>query len=220
MDAQTPTKAKIYNLDKPGSTPVEVMFNPKEYAFSKQNTWNEGETPATNVPQIEFGGGQPATLTMQLLFDTFATKEDVREKYTDKLWEMMQIDPDLEDPKSGRGRPPKVRFQWGDTWSFDAVITSLKQNFTLFHDNGKPLRATVDISFRQATDASRLRPQNPTSGGIGGERAYCVQPGDTLTLIAYREYGDATLWRPIAEANRLTRLRDLTPGVYLVIPHV
>jgi nucleoid-associated protein YgaU len=220
MTNATLAKAEIYNLDKPGSRPVEVMFNPKEYSFSKQNQWTEGQTPASNVPQIEFGGGRPATLTMQLFFDTFATKEDVREKYTDAIWEMTQIDPNLEDPKSRRGRPPMVRFQWGDSWSFDAVITSLKQNFTLFHHTGKPLRATLDISFQQVRDTARLRPQNPTSGGVGGERVWRVQPGDTLTSIAHREYGDATLWRPIAEANGLTRLRDLPAGMTLVIPNV
>ena len=80
-------------------------------------------------------GGNPATLTMQLFFDTYDTKEqakDVRKEYTDAIWELMMIDPTLKDKKSKKGRPPKVHFQWGKTWSFDAVITSLKQNFTLF----------------------------------------------------------------------------------------
>jgi nucleoid-associated protein YgaU len=31
-------------------------------------------------------------------------------------------------------------------------------------------------------------------------------------------YGNATRWRPIADANRLHRLRDLQPGLVLGIP--
>lgn len=101
-------KAKIINLDNP-SQEVECLFNPKEYTFTKQNSWSRGETPSTNVPQLEFSGGQPATLAMHLLFDTYTSArpgskpKDVRKVYTDKLWSFMMIDPDLKDPKSTRG---------------------------------------------------------------------------------------------------------------------
>jgi|SRR5579859_5440779 len=211
--------AAIINLDKPGSPPITCMFNPKEYSFQKQNQWQQGKTPAKNTPQLEFSGGSPATLQMQLFFDTYATQEDVRANYTDALWELMMIDPSLKDKKSKKGRPPRVRFQWGESWSFEAVITSLKQQFTLFLGTGTPVRATVDVSFQQVTDTSQLRPQNPTSGGVGGERVWRVNAGDSLSWIAYQEYGDATMWRLIADANRMSRVRDLQPGTLLVIPN-
>lgn len=217
-------KAKIINLDDP-SQEVECLFNPKEYTFTKQNTWSRGETPSTNVPQIEFGGGQPATLAMHLLFDTYtstrpgARPRDVRKVYTDKIWSFMMIDSNLQDPKSTRGRPPKVRFQWGTSWSFKAVITNITQKFTLFMVDGTPVRAELDVTFQQIEDTANLQPQNPTSGGAGGERVWRVRDGDTLAWIAYKCYGDATRWRPIAEANGLERVRELPSGAVLVIPN-
>lgn len=219
MDNSSLARAAIINLDRSSVPPIKCMFNPKEYSFSKQNQWNEGKTPAKDVPQYEFGGGKPASLQMQLFFDTFATREDVREKYTDAIWELMMIDPDLTDQTTKRGRPPMVRFIWGQNWSFDAVITSIKQQFTLFLDTGAPVRATLDITFQQIKDTKHLKPQNPTSGGVGGERVWRVSAGDTLAWIAYKEYGDATMWRLIADANRLTKVRDLTPGTELEIPN-
>jgi nucleoid-associated protein YgaU len=48
---------------------------------------------------------------------------------------------------------------------------------------------------------------------------YRVQAGDTLGLISFRELGDATRWRSIADANRLMQVRALTPGTVLVIPN-
>ena len=66
----------------------------------------------------------------------------------------------------------------------------MKQQFTLFDTDGKPLRATVDVTFQQIKDPTHLAPQNPTSAGAGGERVWRVQAGDTLAWIAYREYGD------------------------------
>jgi predicted Zn-dependent protease len=219
MDDTTLAKATIRNLDRPGSTSVSCMFNPKEYTFQKSNSWKEGETPAQNTSELQFSGGKPATLTMQLFFDTYADRIDVRDKYTDAFWDLMIIDESLKDKKNKFGRPPRVLFQWGRTWSFEAVITSMKQQFTLFLDTGIPVRATIDVTFQQVRDAKQLRPQNPTSGGDGGERIWRVQEGDTLAWIAYREYGDTAKWRLIATVNQLNRVRELVPGTILVIPN-
>lgn len=219
MDASSLARAVIVNIDKPMSRPVKCMFNPKEYSFSKANQWAPEKTPATDVPQFEFGGGKPASLQMQLFFDTYAERLDVRAVYTDPIWQLMLVDPDLTDKTTQKGRPPTVRFLWGKSWSFDAVIMSIKQTFNLFLDDGTPVRATLDVVFQQIKDARLLPMQNPTSGGLGGERVWRVQPGETLAWIAYKEYGDSARWRQIAEANRLTSVRDLVPGMLLEIPN-
>ncbi|MBV9280403.1 MAG: LysM peptidoglycan-binding domain-containing protein, partial [Chloroflexi bacterium] len=143
----------------------------------------------------------------------------VRREYTDAIWELMLVDDRLKDPKSKKSRPPRVRFQWGSAWSFDAVITHISQTFTLFAWNGTPVRAMLDVTFQQIKDERLFPSQNPTSGGVGGERVWTVQEGDTLAWIAYSEYGDPTKWRPIADANRLTNVRRLRPGSVLEIPN-
>jgi nucleoid-associated protein YgaU len=114
-----------------------------------------------------------------------------------------------------------VIFSWGETWLFKAVITSITQKFTMFMFDGTPVRATLTVSFRQIEDEGALaRPaQNPTSGGKGGERLWTVNEGDTLGWIAYKELGDTSRWREIAEANHLTRVRRLPVGTVLVIPN-
>jgi len=102
---------------------------------------------------------------------------------------------------------------------FSGVIASYGQRLTLFTPEGVPVRAVVDLTLTQYKDAMVHKPQNPTSGGVGGERVWTVQSGDTLPWIAFKEYNNATAWRPIAEANGLRDLRDLRPGLKLVIPN-
>lgn len=214
-------KAEIVSVES--GDRVKCLFNPKEYTFSKQNNWKDQQT-GNNVPQIEFGGGQPASLQMELFFDTYAqakaggAPKDVRKEYTDKIWKLMIVDPKLVDAKNKKGRPPKVIFQWGQTWLFKAVIASITQKFTMFIHDGTPVRATLNVTFRQVEDEGALAKQNPTSGGTGGERLWTVSEGDTLGWIAHKEYGDTTKWRQIAEANRLSRVRRLPAGLVLVIP--
>ncbi len=230
MAGMSLTPATIRDDDH-GKT-VECMFNPKEYTFSKQNTWTPKERKGSNLARFDFGSGKPTMLQMQLFFDTYSnikngseeggSPKDVRKTFTEAIWDMMKVDPNLPDlsgsARHKKGRPPVVIFQWGSTWTFKAVITSIKEHFTLFLSDGTPVRSTLDVSFQQVQDKYDLPPTNPTSGGVGGERVWTVSEGDTLAWIAYKEYGDSNLWRSIADANRLTCVRQLTPGMMLEIP--
>jgi nucleoid-associated protein YgaU len=199
------TKATITNIDT--GKAVECMFNPKEYTFSKQNSWEQKTAKGQSVAHLEFGGGNPASLKMQLLFDTYEDHppkiragDDVR-TYTAGLWDMMKISERRKNPDTGKSEPPHCRFEWGDFWSFEAVIESLSQKFTLFDRTGKPLRAILDVSFKQVRDEGQYPRQNPTSGGIAGERLRTIYEGETLSGIAYEEYGDPTIWRHLADTN-------------------
>jgi hypothetical protein len=216
------THATIVDVDH-GST-VECMFNPTEYTFSKQNSWTQGTAKGSGIGLYEFSSGQSSTLQMQLFFNTYhpnPTPEDVCEKYTKDVWKMMEVDPSLAPLNSGKGkgRPPMVRFQWGKTKAFKAVIVNLSERLTLFLPDGTPVRSTLDVTFLQVQAEGAYPATNPTSGGVGGERVWMVNEGDTLAWIAYKEYGNANLWRLIADANSLARVRKLTPGTMLEIPN-
>jgi hypothetical protein len=211
-------RATILNLDF-SSPALTCMFNPKEYTFSKQNNWSAAQNSGSNMPQMEFTNGDQATMTLELYFDTYEKGEDVRLRYTGPLWNLMLVDDRLVDPKSKKKRPPRVRFVWGASWTFDAVITSLSQKFVLFKPDGTPVRAVVNATFKQISDDAIFPRQNPTSGGRGGERIWTVAEGDTLGWIAYKHYGTTARWRLIADANQLQSVRELQPGMTLVIPY-
>jgi len=213
--------ALIVKLDKAGKAsgpPIKVMFRPKELNISKQNNWQASNSPKTNAPKFEFKGGGAETLKLQLFFDTYIDKEDVREKYTNAIYGLMRIDEASRDKKTKKGRPPTVRFQWGKTVGFNAVITNISQRFSLFLPDGTPVRAVLDVSFQEVEED--YKKQNPTSGGVGGERLWLVKDGDTLACIAFNQYADSNHWRLIADANRLTQVRTLSPGTMLMIPNV
>ncbi|HEY93628.1 MAG TPA: LysM peptidoglycan-binding domain-containing protein [Dehalococcoidia bacterium] len=207
-------KAKLKNLDT--NEEIPCLFNPNEYTFSKRNTWTSKMVKGQNVPSLEFSGGDSITLKMQLFFDTYATGGDVRTT-TNKIWKLMNINPDLTDMNSNQGRPPMVEFQWGATWSFNAVITSISQKFTLFRDNGIPVRATLDVDFLQAKEEGKYPGQNPTTVGNPGYKQRTIREGDTIDWIAFEEYGDSAMWRFIADNNNLDNPMKLKPGQMLAI---
>lgn len=224
MSAAQLAQAVIRTVDG-DKVEVKCLFNPKEYTFAKTNSWPKDQKAAANTPVMNFGGGNPATLNMDLLFDTYQNarnggqSKDVRTVYINNLWQMMFVDSRMkEKSKNKQGRPPKVQFTWGKAWSFEAVMTSLSVTFTLFLPDGTPVRATAKVAFQQVQDRKDL-PQNPTSGGTGGERVRTVADGDRLDLIAHEEYGDTSQWRLIAAANGINNPRNLVTGTTLVIPN-
>jgi hypothetical protein len=157
---------------------------------------------------------------MQLFLDTSTDGGDVRDIVKD-VRKFMEINPELTSPRMGgaRGRPPIVEFQWGQVWTFKAVITSLTEKFVLFRDNGVPIRATLTLEFLQAGELTEKSPppQNPTTVGQSGYKQWLVRDGDTIDWIAFSEYGDAAQWRYIAEINKLDNPSQLKPGQLLAI---
>jgi len=221
-----PVKASIWNEDKsPPKKIVDCLFNPTEYTFSKRNTWANGGTAGGDKPTANFVSGGAMTLDLELLFDTLTLAQDGQSgppndvrKYTDKVLGLMQVDPTTADTKKQTpGRPPRVSFRWGRFWSNRAVLTSVSQRFTLFWEDGRPIRASLAVTFQQVENGTSYPPQNPTSHGHA-QRLRVVGPGETIDSIAFGELGDASMWRVIADYNRLTDPLRLQVGQRLAIP--
>jgi nucleoid-associated protein YgaU len=210
-----PTKGSLKNLISNDS--VEFQFNPTEYAIARAVNWKAANQKGANVPRQEFEGGQPAKLTLKLFFDTTDTGSDVR-NITNKLWKMSMVDDRTKNSRTKKGHPPHCLFTWGSVWSFEAVVVNINQNFTMFLEDGTPVRTTVDLTLNQIKDQREFPAQNPTSGGLPGQRTRQLRQGDTLHGIAAEEYGDPKHWRHIAASNNIHNPLRLRPGTLLSLP--
>ena len=217
-----PTKGSIESTE---GEPIKVEFdyNPKEYSVSKQNTWSQpNANRGTDSAALQFGGGNPKQIKLSLFFDTFEDGEDVRASYTNNLFKMMEIQSDLPQggtgTANGQGQPPQCKLQWGKVWTYFCYLESVSCQFNLFLSDGTPVRAQCEVGLKQAVDEKDQPKTNPSSGGEGGERSITVRPADRLDLIAHRVYGNAKMWRVIAQANGITNARALRAGQKLIIP--
>ena len=208
--------ATLQNLESKET--FKCLFNPTDYTIAKSNNWKAKEQTGTNVPKLDFTGGQSRSLKMKLFFDVAEEENGDVRKSVDKLWELALIYSDKKHPVTKKSRPPLCLFQWGPNWQFTAVVASLSVNYTLFREDGTPVRAMADVSFTEAQDDKKKKGTNPTSFSEGGRKRREVQPRDTVALIAYEEYGDPTLWRRIADENHLDDPMHLRPGQILAIP--
>lgn len=196
-----------------------VQFNPSEYTLSKGAQIAEIAIPGIDSPILQFIRGQNEKLTLELFFDTtqFGMGEqpvrDVRD-LTTPFYQLVKI-------QSKTHAPPRIRFVWGKGLSFRAIVESIQQKFTVFNPSGIPLRAALAVTFREyKTLEEQLAELNLQSADHTKRRK--VRRNDTLSYIAFQEYGDAAQWRRIAEepanAAVLSDPRHLIPGTELVIP--
>lgn len=202
----------------PSEIPIKALFNPHDLSFSRTATWS-GEALAAKggtVLPLEFESRGRETLSLDLLFDTTEAHPSSPlsgvppvsvKTYTDQIAGLAAIKPDL-------GRPPICWLTWGGA-VFTGVLVSVSWQFTLFREDGTPLRATMRCSFLE----------HEIGGGTPGElqsaeRQITVQAGDSLTAIAQREYGDARKWRLVALRNGIYKPHPLEPGRPLWLPNL
>ena len=223
--SEAPVKARIEVLEGENKgNKIDCLFNPKEYTIEKTVEWIAPQGAGKNTSKLEFKSGKPATMKVELFFDTYEASEKDVSVFTKKIFDLMKVDDTLKDKKSKKGRPAKVLFIWGQNKEsrrvvFQSVVQSVSAKYTLFLADGTPVRATLNVTFTQIDDSDAQASQNPTSGGIGGERLWTVQEGETLGLIAYKTLGETSAWRSIALVNHMSKVRRLTPGTVLVIPN-
>jgi len=189
-------KLKIKNLDTKEKEEFSVLFNPTEYTIDDASRWSDQDKMGQK-PELHYTGGDRKKLSLELFFDTYESKTDVRE-HTVKIAQLLVFNKE-------KHRPPKVELSWGkeapggphSDFPFTGVLESLKQQFILFLSDGTPVRAKLTVSFVQFTlPEEELKKNEPYSSDH--TKTYIVKTGDTVSGIAGMFYKDPLMWRYIA----------------------
>src|SRR5262249_31720019 len=125
---------------------IPLRFNPTEYQLQKANNFAEIPIPGLNAPPLQFIRGAAEKLALDLVVDTSDTLDDVREKYTNKLRGLMDIAGKIH-------APPIVAFVW-NRQVFVGVMESLNVTYTLFRQDGIPLRAKLQVALKEYRPAA------------------------------------------------------------------
>ena len=225
-------KATFTDLDGGGGS-FAVQFNPKELKLDEKASWKPSEEHGQSKPLLTYEKGEPTQLTMELIFDTTDTGDNVNSKFIQPLRDFMTArykdDAVAADVKTDKPnvRPCYCLFEWGG-FSFNGVVEKVNATFLMFSSDGTPLRAKVSVGMKE-------RERSVSGGGGGGVTltagaivsgsktvtqvtgnvtTYTVKEGDTPASIANATGADE---RDIIHANNLPDPINLTPGEGLVI---
>jgi hypothetical protein len=180
--------------------PIHVHFNPVSLQYTIANTMKENKKKKQYVSQTT------GKLTMDLVFDTTLTGEDVRARTA-------QIAKFMEPQKSTTQVPPVVEFQWG-TYRFRGMFESFKETIDFFAANGVPLRSTVNLTMAEqdvvfAADAAEGEADKDKDADDLVDVP--VAQGDDATSTASRGCSPGA-GRDVAAANGQESMRFLIGG--------
>lgn len=205
------------NLSKPGAEigKITFQFNPRELSLSKTASWNReaGKGHKKSAPP-QYLGPQPSKLTLEMFFDASDTQDASVVQMVEKLFTCCV--PTAPSHQKDKGSPPWVLFRWGGLTGFLSYISSVTAKYTMFTPGGTPIRAVCTVQLDEL--AGETPKQNPSSGGMVPRRVHVLVDGDSLPYLAYQEYGDATLWRAVADLNGIDDPMRLRSGTTLLMP--
>ena len=186
---------------KPGGKPAEIdrfefPFNPKEWSITHAAEWKT-ETTKKGAPPPEFKGPKPASATVEIFLDETAKPGGDISKTVARLRRL--VAPESGTVSSNKPSAPHVLFEWGKAITFKGYVESVAVKYSMFRGEGTPVRGTCTVAMKEFPVPPPK--QNPTSGGIAGHRVHRVVAGDSLASVAYAEYGEAAMWRKLADAN-------------------
>lgn len=210
-------KAKIIVMNKKGKEikKLTVNFNPTEYSLSSSNNINSKNINGLDGKSQQFAGGGNETLSMQLFFDTYTMRQESGDSYSDVRDLTNEIKALLEI-NSDDHTPPLCGISWGSLY-FKGYLESLSERFTMFSNEGVPLRAYLDVTFRKYETVEEIL-KGASLQSVDRTKARILREGDQLVNIASNEYDDPGRWRPIAKSNNIYNPRKVKAGTVLIVP--
>ncbi|HEX8905233.1 MAG TPA: hypothetical protein VF771_10350, partial [Longimicrobiaceae bacterium] len=221
---------KEQNKDGGAAKKVTVQFNPQtlKVSFSNQNAG--GNQPGGSATQ--FVGQGTTKLSLELWFDVTLPRPtggsdpqgDVR-NLTKEIAYFMTPQEVTKEGKKGLV-PPGVQFHWG-TFLFKGTVDSIEETLELFSEDGKPLRAGMQLTMSKQD--LKFEFGKAGAGGAGGGSAGGLGPGagpaagtqplqmasaggTVQGLSAKAGVGD---WKAVAISNGIENPRMVSPGALL-----
>ena len=168
------------------------------------------------APVPKFSRSEPEKITFSLTLDgTGVVPDAVGTTVAEQVEKLRSI---AYDYSGEEHEPDAVQLDWGtELRAFQARLTSLEIDYTLFDPDGAPLRATLSLEFIEAlTEAQVALEANNQSPDL--THIVRVVEGDTLPLLCERIYKDVSKYLEIARFNDLDNFRQLVPDTLLRFP--
>ena len=188
------------NNDQTGD-PIVVHFNPVSLQLAVSNELKD----TANNERKQYIAKTSAKLTMDLIFDTTGSGEDVTVT-TRKIQAFLMPPAQAGQSANPQKPPPLVLFEWG-TIRFKGIAENYKETLDFFSANGIPLRAAVNLTLSRQDQVFDEPSGSAAKSGIpaGDDTIFDAQAGSAADTANALQKPDAA--RALATANGQESLR-------------
>ncbi len=195
-----------------------VMINPETYAHSYNLNFSQTQGKGTSSSNLRYNNSGPETLTFDIVFDGTGALPLNFEKgpFVDVSEEIETFKNLILKYQGDIHQPYYVSLVWGSLL-FRGRLSSLRLNYKLFGNNGKPLRAVASVSFMGSVeDELRVAQDNAMSPNL--THLVEVKEKETIHQLTNKMYKTPSNYIQVAEVNQLNHFRKLTTGQKISFP--
>ena len=204
-----------------GEPDFTAPINPESFTKNFKIEHDVKRASGNSGQEVKFKATAPEELKLDFIFDGTGTMEGYTAKYKSMpVHDQLQVFLNTVYTFEGNIHRPKfLLLVWGSEIRFRCVLTNLDINYTLFHSDGKPIRAKASATFLDyMAKEERLRRENRSSPDLTHYRK--VKQGDRLDLMTHHIYNNPKYLVQVARVNGLTTLREVKPGSELYFPPI
>ncbi len=193
-----------------------TSLNPENYSLNHELQYKEEEKAGSSNPNLVYEKTNTSDLDLKILLDgTGVLNSDEKESVADRILNFQKL---TYKYNGDTHRPNYIIIAWG-TLLFKGVLTRMKVDYKVFNQNGEPLRAIINATFKNTEEVELVvKKENKQSPDLTHIRT--VKAGDTLPNMCFAIYGDSSYFIQVAAANKLSNFRKLEPGQRLFFPPV
>lgn len=191
----------------------QAMFNPENFSvaniFEYDDQQADGETGSEQKPKSI----APREFAFEFLIDgtgASGVKKDVDEEIV-KFKKTTGFE--------GKERRPLYLSITMGTFTIRCVLKQMEVKYTLFRNDGKPVRGVISANFSEFKPPEQQIRENPSLASKL-TRLLNTNPSDTLDLIAHKSYGDSDKLIELAKQNGLNSLKSVASGERFEIPPI
>lgn len=191
----------------------KAPINPEKLNVSRSVTLSNGAGSNSARESQQFQSRDSDKLDFTLVFDGTGIIPYAGFSVSDNLEDLEKV---IFEMDSEAHRPRYLEVLWGSL-NFQGQIQSYSVEYTLFKQDGTPLRAKAQLSLVSYTDPeTAARESNNASPDM--TRVLTVREGDTLPIMCQHAYDDFSYYLQVAEINELNNFRELEVGSQIVFP--
>ena len=233
---------KAANADSPPFKTIFVQFNPETYTISKTVDYGEEQPMGASNGNLSFNKIEPEEINFDFWFDASGVAppakitegsstiplqesiiEAVKPAIVNPLEQANTIEKELEEFKKllteYNGDTHEVNYLkliWGG-YLLDCRLTKMSINYTLFRNDGRPIRAKASCTFK-GTSSYQLMQANANQQSSDITHIKTFQDDERLSLICEKIYNSNEHYIQIAQVNNLMSFRKIPKGNLLKFP--
>ena len=189
----------------------QAMFNPETFSVSNTFEYDDARSDAETGSEQKSKNLSPREFSYEFLIDgtnASGVPKDVKEQ--------------VEAFERATGffgkerRPLYLAISWG-TFTMRCVLKKMEVKYTLFRNDGKPVRGVIVASFAEYKPPEQQLAENPD---LASKLTRFTESttGQSLDLLAHTSYGDSSKLVDIAKANGLNSLKSVANDQRLELP--